>query len=476
MRRTNIQICLGIMLISLLVTGCVGTSEISKTKFKPIPENYSGTKDSTNAASENWKNYFYDPVLIGLIDTALNNNLDVLMAAQKIEVARANVRYTKGLTYPNVSAYGTLGQQRFGDYTMNAAGNRGTTIYNNQPVPQDLRDFTIGLESSWEVDFWGKLKNTRKGAVAQYLSSVEGKNWTVTNMVSEIASNYYELLALDNELDIIQESIQLQDSALRVVNIQKQVGVVNELAVKQFEAQVLSSKKMEIDVRQKISETENRLNFILGRYPQSIARNKSVFAHLVPPRIKVGIPTDLLVNRPDVKQAEYDLQNTKANVDIAKAAFYPTLTISGSISKDAFRTSLLFKPKSFAYNVLGNLVAPIINRSALKAQFKTATANQIEALYNYQKTILNSYMEVYNEMVNLKSVEQALDLKSREVNALNLAVSSSNQLFKTGRANYLEVLTVQANVLQSKIELVETMKDQYTSVVSIYKALGGGWK
>jgi NodT family efflux transporter outer membrane factor (OMF) lipoprotein len=463
-------------MISLLNTGCVGVSEISKTKLRPMPESFSGTKDSANVATVNWKNYFSDPVLTGLIDTALNTNLDLLMAAQKIEISRANVRFSKGLAFPSISAFGTAGQQKFGNYTMNAAGNKGTAIYNDQSIPENLRDFSFGLESSWEVDFWSKLKNTRKAAVAQYLSSVEGKNWTVTNLVSEIASDYYELLALDNELDIIKDAIQLQDSALHVVSVQRQVGVVNELAVKQFEAQVLNSKKLEIDVRQKISEAENNLNFILGRYPQPIIRDKSAFAHSVPAQVKVGIPSDLLKNRPDVKQAEYDLLSSKANVKIAKAAFYPTFTISGAISQDAFKTSLLFSPRSFAYNALGNLIAPVVNRSAIKAQFKTATAAQIEALYNYQKCILNSYMEVYNNMVNLKSTEQALELKSKEVNTLNLAVNSSNQLFKTGRANYLEVLTVQANVLQSKIELVETMKDQYTSVVSIYKALGGGWK
>ena len=184
---------------------------------------------------------------------------------------------------------------------------------------KNLQNFNLGFESSWEVDFWGKLKNTRKAAVAQYLSSVEGKNWTVTNLVAEVASGYYELLALDNELDIISESVQLQDSALHVVNIQRQVGVVNELAVKQFEAQVLNSKKMEIDIRQKISQTENTLNFILGRYPQPIQRTKSAFLHLVPPQVKIGIPANLLENRPDVKQAEYDLLTSKANVNDCKS-------------------------------------------------------------------------------------------------------------------------------------------------------------
>ncbi len=476
MKQRIINIGFGALVVGLLVSSCAETSVLETAKLKKMPETFQGASDTANVARMNWKNYFSDPDLVNLIDTALNNNLDVLAAAQRIEAARANVKYAKGLALPAVSAYGSVGQQKFGDYTMDAAGNRGTTIYNNQSVPKNLQDFTIGLQSSWEVDFWGKLKNTRKASVAQYLSSIEGKNWTITNLVSEVATAYYQLLALDNELDIVKESVQLQDSALRVVNIQKQVGAVNELAVKQFEAQVLSSKKMEIDIKQQISETENKLNFILGRYPQPIIRNKAVFSHAIPSLIKVGIPSDLLVNRPDVKQAEYDLLSAQANLKVAKSAFYPSFVITGSIGKDAYRTSLLFKPESFAYNVLGNLVAPVINRSAIKAQFRTAKANQIEAIYNYQKSILNGYVEVYNEMINLKSVEQALDLKSKEVEALNQAVNSSNQLFKTGRANYYEVLNVQSNALQSKIELVETIKNQYSSVVSIYKALGGGWK
>lgn len=476
MRRQIIQIGLGALMLGLLATGCAETSVLETARLKKIPETFQGEKDTANVARINWRNYFTDPALVSLIDTALNSNLNVLSALQKIEIARANMKLSKGLALPTVSAYSSAGQQKFGNYTMDAAGNRGTTIYNNQSVPKNLQDFTVGLQSSWEVDFWGKLKNTRKASVAQYLSTVEGKNWTVTNLVAEIASNYYQLLALDNELDIVNESVHLQDSALHVVNIQKQVGAVNELAVKQFEAQVLSSKKMEIDIKQQISETENRLNFILGRYPQPIIRNKSAFSQSLPYQIKVGLPADLLVNRPDVKQAEYDLLSAKANVKVAKAAFYPSLIITGSTGKDAYKTSLLFKPESFAYNVLGSLVAPVINRSAIKAQFRTAKANQVDAIYNYQKSILNGYVEVYNEMVNLNSVQQALILKSKEVNALNQAVNSSNQLFKTGRANYYEVLNVQSNALQSKIELVETIKNQYSSVVSIYKALGGGWK
>ena len=476
MKKTIIQIGFGALIIALLSSGCAETSVLETAKLKKMPETFQGEKDTANVARMNWKNYFSDPALVSLIDTALANNMDVLSAAQKIEIAQANVKMAKGLVLPTVSAFAAAGEQKFGDYTMDAAGNRGTTIYKDQSVPKNLQDFSLGLQSSWEVDFWGKLRNTKKAAVAQYLSTVSGKNWTVTNLVAEIASDYYQLLALDNELEIVTEAVQLQDSALRVVNIQKQVGAVNELAVKQFEAQVLSSKKMEIDIKQQISETENRLNFMLGRYPQPIVRNKSGFSESMPYKIKVGVPTDMLANRPDVKQAEYDLMSAKANLKIAKAAFYPSFIITATANKNAFKTSLLFKPESFAYNILGNLVAPVINRSAIKAQFRTAKASQVEAIYNYQKSILNGYVEVYNAMVNLKSIKQALDLKSKEVDALNQAVSSSNQLFKTGRANYLEVLTVQANVLQSKIELVETIKNQYSSVISIYRALGGGWK
>jgi outer membrane protein TolC len=269
----------------------------------------------------------------------------------------------------------------------------------------------------------------------------------------------------------------LQQDALEIIKIQKDAGVVNELAVKLFEAEVLNSQGLEFETLQNITENENKLNFLLGRFPQPIVRKKANFTIPIPTQIKVGIPSQLLKNRPDIKQAEYDLLATKFDVRAAKAAFYPSFNITGSLGFQAFNTAFLFtSPQSLAYNLLGSLTAPLLNRSAIKNQFKNAKANQIEAMYSYQKTILNSYVEVSNEISNIKNLERIHDFKTKEVEALIQSIEISNELFKSGRATYFEVLMIQSHSLQSKLELVNTKKRQYNATVNIYKALGGGWR
>ncbi len=340
-----------------------------------------------------------------------------------------------------------------------------------------LPDYYLGLQTTWEVDIWGKLRNKKKAAFSRYLSTSEGKNLVLTNLIAEVANAYYQLLALDNELDIVRETIQLQSDAFELVSIQKEATAANELAVKQLESQVLNSKALEYEILLKINEFENKMNFLLNRYPQTVKRNKSEFTKQLPFKIEVGIPADLLKNRPDIRRAEYELIGAKADLKSARAAFYPTLNIMGGPGFQAFKTGYLFmNPASMAYTVLGTLAAPLINRSSIKAVFKTANANQQEALFNYQKSILNGYIEVYNEIVTIKNLEKIHQLKSNEVAVLSEAIDASAVLFKTGRANYVEVLMTQKGALQSKIELVNIKQRQFNALVNIYKALGGGWR
>jgi len=473
-----IRLCAVLFLLSigLVLTNCKSTKETPQ-KALAVPDSYSSQKDSANTASINWKQFFSDTALERLIDTALVKNQDLLIALQRIEMARANVRMQKGAMLPTVNGAPTFGQSKYGLYTMDGAGNITTDITPGQIVPIHLPDYFLGLQTSWEVDIRGKLKNKKKAALAQYLASVEGRNWAITSLITEITTAYYELLALDNELDIVRETIVLQENALKVVTTQKSAGAANELAVEQFEAQMLNSKKLEIEILQLITETENRINFLGGSFPKSLNRNKSLFANGVPAQVKLGVPSDLLKNRPDIRQAEYELTASKANVKAARAAFYPSLNITGSLGFQAFNTAYLFTtPESGVYKLFGNLVAPLINRSAIKAEFNSAKASQLEALYSYQKTIINGYVEVYNEMVRVKNLELMFDLKSREVNVLTKSISTSSLLFQTGRANYLELLLTQRNALQSRLELVNVKKRQYNTVINLYKALGGGWR
>lgn len=475
MSRT--KIISGCIALALFALGCKTVATPSMGEIKPLPESYVASKDTLNTASIKWNVFYKDPNLKQLIEITLANNYDLLAAMQKIEIARNTIRLNKGAQLPSLSVGIGAAQRKFGSYTMDGAGNATTNIRPGQTVPEHLPDYLAGFNASWEVDVWGKLRNKKKAAVARYSGSIEGKNAIQTALIAEVASTYFELLALDNELDIIRETIILQQAALEIIKIKKEAAVLNELSVKQFEGQVLNSKAFEFEILQKITITENKLHFLSGQFPKTILRDKTKFNTVDTNPISLGIPSQLLKNRPDIRKAELELVASKCDVKSAKAAFYPSFTITGSVGYQAFETALLFQsPESLAYTILGGLSAPLLNRSAIKAQFNTAKANQTEALLNYQKTILNGYIEVANELSNLNNLKQLYELKNKEVSCYTLSTAIANDLFKFGRATYLEVLMTQRTALESKIELITTKKLQHQAAINLYKALGGGWQ
>ncbi len=464
------------LLICIVYSSCKLPAIVQSIDAKPIPVTYTGNTDTTNSADLKWKEFFSDNNLSALIDTALKNNLDVLMTWQDIQLAQNDVLFRKSFLLPSVSGAVGMGVEKVGHYTSQGAGDASADITPGKRVPDVLRDYFVGFRTSWEADVWGKFHNAKKAAFARYLSSVEGKNFVLTNLVSEIANSYYELLALDTQLDIIRETIQLQQNALEIVKVMKQASVVTELAVKQFEAQVYNSQSLEYDILQQITENENKINFLAGRYPQPVMRNKSTFLEKLPIQLNTGIPSQLLKNRTDIKQAELELFATKCDVKVAQAEFYPSLGITGLLGFQAFKQSYLFTtPESLAFSLLGDLTAPLINRNAIKAEFSKAKTYQLQAMYNYQKAILNGYVEVSNEMSNIKNLQQLYALKSKEVETRSASIDISNELFKSAKANYLEVLMAQKEALASKLELVDVKKRQFNSMTNMYKSLGGGW-
>jgi NodT family efflux transporter outer membrane factor (OMF) lipoprotein len=474
----NKSIYLGLLVF--LFACCAAPKSNPETSLKTLPKMYVNSSDSGNVATINWKNYFADSTLVDLIDTALNNNLDVLIAYQKINASRAQVKYAKGLSAPKVNGVAVAGGEKFGEYTMTGVGNFDTNLSQNigpdKQVPNKVvPEYFIGLQSSWEIDVWGKLKNKRKAATATYLASVEGKNWVITNLITEVATTYYELLALNSEIKIIDETIELQKNQLDIVQVQKEAGRANELAVNQFQAQLLQSKILKLELSLEIVQSENQLNYLLGRYPQSIAIDTVSFNAALPTQIDVGIPSQLLSNRPDIKKAELELKASKANVRSAKAAFYPSFSITAALGLNSFNPTYIFSPTSIAYNAFGGLITPLINQSAIKANFRTAKAEQLEAMYNYQKNVLNGYVEVYNQMVYINNLSQIYDLKDQEVKILTTSIETASELFLTGRATYLEVIVTRSATLQSKLQLIEIKKKQLNAIVNIYRALGGGW-
>ena len=462
----------------LTISSCKTLNTNLSIRENKIPTSFNTSTDTTTVANINWRKYFADTALIKLIDTALVNNFDLQIALQRMEIARSGVRFSTGELFPKVDANISAGSTKYPKYTQEAAGNI-TTPYPDNPnkvVPNPYNDFLIGLTTTWEIDIWGKLRNQRKASISNYLASIEGKNFVVSNLVADIANAYYELIALDNELEILQQTIQKQQEALDVVKFQKETGKTNELAVQQFQAQLLNSKALEKETLQQITETENKINFLLGRYPQPIQRNKEILFDEIPQQIASGIPSQLLSHRPDIRESEFQVAASKYDLKAAKASFFPNINLSASLGFQAFNPQFLFSaPASIGYSSLGGLIAPLINMNALKAQFNTAKANQLTAMYNYQKTILNGYVEVVNELSNIQRLQEINTLKKEQSEVLIASVETSTELYKTAKANYLEVLIAQQNSLQTKLELINTNKRQRIATVSIYKALGGGW-
>lgn len=466
-----------VLALCLAVIGCKAPQTIAETPSKPVPESFGTSKDTTNMSTVKWNVFFKDPNLVELIDTALKNNQELNITLQEIEIAKNDVRVKKGLLLPTVGLRAGAGLEKVGRYTSQGAGDASTEIKPGVETPDPLPDYTIGAYANWEVDIWKKLRNSKKAAVNRYLATVEGKNFVITNLIAEVADSYYELLALDSQLDIVKQTIELQSNALEIVKIQKQAARATELAVQKFQAEVLTSKSLEFEILQKIKETENKINFLLARYPQEIKRDKTNFTDLVPATVNSGIPSQLLSNRPDIKQAEFELVAAKLDVKVARAEFYPSLDISAAFGVRAFKPAYLFTfPESLLYSVAGDLAAPLINRNAIKAEFKSANARQLQALYNYDRTVLNAYLEVSTQLSKIENLQKGYDLKSQQVDALNRSIDISNDLFKSARVDYFEVLMTQRDALESKLELIETKKEQLNAVVHVYKDLGGGWK
>jgi len=463
-----------ILAIALGFFACKAPQLPTAASLRPMPETFAAA-DTSNVADVVWRDFFGDPSLNALIEEALQNNPDVQIAAARIRMANAELTATRGALRPFASGVVAPSLRKFGYYTMDGAGNATTDIEPGRLIPEHLPDVFVGLQSSWEMDVFRKLRNQKKAAMLRFLASQEGRNLVQTNLVAEIALGYFDLLTLDNQLVVLQEAIQLQQQALDIVRIQKEAGKANELAVKQFEAQVLNSQAQISETQQAVVETENLLNFLLGRFAQPIARYAS-FLEKALPKTSAGFPPQLLKNRPDIRQAELELAAAQADVAAARAAFLPTISLTGSLGMQAFNPALLIDPQSLAYGLFGGLMQPLFNKTAIEANYQNATAGQRELFFNYQKAALTGTVEVSNELARLENLQTMFDLKTREAATLAQAIEISNDLFRLGRADYLELLTAQQNLLTARLELLNIKNGQFVAAVNLYKALGGGWK
>lgn len=426
---------------------------------------------TASAAQQRWNEFFVSPELKGLIEIALKNNRELNIQMQEIIIAQNEVSARKGEYLPKVSAGAGAGIEKVGRDTSQGRSDDALG------VPEHLGDFKFGLRGTWELDVWKKLRNAAKAAGVRYLATVEARNFMVTQIVAEIARSYYELIALDNEMEILKRNIAVQTDALEVVKLEKQAARVTELAVQRFEAEVLKNRSKLFDVEQERVRTENRINFLVGRFPQTVERNPTEFNAPLPKDLGSGLPSQLLENRPDVRQAELELEAAKLDVKVAKAAFYPSLSLDAEVGYRSFNAAhLVTTPESLIYNVAGNLSAPLLNRAAITADYRTANAKQLQAVYNYERTILQAFTDVANQAALISNLGKSYELQHQQVDTLARSVEISSLLFQQARADYMEVLLTRRDSLEAQLELVETRQRQLGAVVGIYQALGGGWR
>ncbi|MCH7401179.1 TolC family protein [Belliella kenyensis] len=476
----KLKLTIGIMFLQinlLAFSGCQSLDLPSKTVNNETPANYGVTNEPSTSDIPNpinWESYFDDPNLSLLIHEALSNNQELNMVLQDIIIDQNEIRARKGEYLPSVSFHAGAGFDKAARYTPQGAVEHHLEVRPGVHFPEPVPDFMFGAYASWEVDVWKKLRNAKKAALTRYLATVEGKNFLITNIVAEIAESYYELIALDNMLEIINSNVQIQSNVFQVIQQQKEAAKVTQLAVNRFEAQVLNTMNLQFEVRQKIVETENKINFLVGRFPQPIERNSSKFLTYDTAEIESGLPSDLLEHRPDIRQANLQLAASKLDVKVAKANFYPSFGIQSGIGFQAFNPSFLINPASLLYGLAGDLMAPLVNRNAIKAVYYNANAKQIQAIYDYERTILQAYVDVVNQLNKVENYNKSFDIKSKEVALLNKSTAISNNLFNAARADYMEVLLTQREALEANMELLEIKLHQLHAKVSLYRALGGG--
>lgn len=416
-------------------------------------------------ADVSWQEFFSDATLKTYIAKGIENNLDIRTALQNIAVTEAYMKQGKAGYLPTLSAGPGY------TYTKTSANTQFGRIVGSQSLSQ----YDITGNFSWEADIWGKIRSGYRGAAANYLQTVEAHKVVQTNIVSTIASTYYQLIALDEQRRTIVETIGYREQSLETMKALMTAGNVTKVAVNQSEAQLYNAKALLVDVDSNIKLNENILSILLGESPQSFTRG-SINDQKIDTELAVGVPAQLLENRPDVKAAEFGLMNAFENVNVANASFYPSLTLTASGGVQGIDIDKLLDAQSLFANVIARLAQPILNKRAIKTQKEVALANQEKALVLYKQAILTGSKEVSDALATFQAAEEKIPLKQKEAELYEQSIEYSEELLNYGLANYLEVITARESALNSRLNLTSAKLAKLNSMVSIYRAVGGGWK
>ncbi|AZB00875.1 TolC family protein [Chryseobacterium joostei] len=453
---------------SVLVSCAVGKS-YTRTDLQ-VPETY---RESVQVTGDTmvlpWKTFFKDPKLIGLIDKALTRNNEVNVALKNIEQLNLVYKQAKLSLMPTLDFTAGANRSWASTNTLNGSLNEqfvGTKY---------MDDFSAALRLSWEIDIWGKAKMQKESAAAEYFAQKENLNAVKSRIIVQVAQAYYSLISLDEQLKIAEQNIELSNNTLKMMDLQFKAGQINSLAVQQSEAQKKTAELLIPLAKQNISVQENALSILCGEYPAKIEREGNLKMMIPENKLLQGLPAQLLSRRPDLKVAEFNVISLNAKTGLAKAAMYPSISLSPQIGVNSNKFSSWFDiPGSITKAVAANLAAPIFQKKELKTAYETALIEQEKAAINFKQSVMTAVGEVSDAMAKSQGSSERLQLLEQRTAILDKGINDALKLYKSGMATYLEVITAQNNKLQNDLEAINVTLERLNAEVDLYRALGGG--
>lgn len=465
MKKHKLLKFVGIGFILLSLQSCFVAKDYTRPEI--VEEEFYRTdmlpQDTTSIADIPWREIFTDQVLISHIEEALEENIDIRVALQQIEAARAYVKQGNAGYFPSLNANATALHQELSQNSQPGI-SRGS-----------FNQFELSASLSWEADIWGKIRSTDRAFTAGYLQSLAAHKAVRTELIASLATLYYQLLALDQQIAITQETIETRENSLETINALKKAGMVTAVAVLQSQAQVYRAQALLVDLTTSVHLLENTFSILLGEAPHHIERT-SLAEQEIDMELEIGVPALLLSNRPDVIAAEYNLVNAFELTNVARSSFYPSLRLTATGGLQSVEFEELFNVNSLFASLIGSLAQPIFNQRQIRTQYEVAQAEQEIAYLNFKRTFLIATREVSDALYSYEAAGDKIELKLKEYQAYEQAIEFSQELLNNGLANYLEVLSARENALNASLEVVNAKFNKLSATVELYEALGGGWE
>ncbi len=442
-----------------------------------------GPPNSENSAQLGIEEFYNDPKLTCLIQQALVGNRELKVLNEDVQIAGNEVLARSGAYLPFVSVAAGAGLNRYSAFTLEGAGLKDDPFRPGKFFPNPMGNFLGGVNLVWQLDIYRQLRNARDAAAQRYIVASERRNFFVTRLVAEIAENYYRLMAFDQRIVNLNQIIELSLRNLDIAKARMFFARGTELGCKvscwfQAEVQVEPERKLLI-VNQDIVVAENRTStsssiaMSPGRPVERRCRLRGFFDLTIHP-LYVGVPSQLLQNRPDIREAERELAAAGLDVQVARVNFFPQLVINAGVGLQAFSLRYMFEPQAVIGDIAGGLVGPLVNKRAIRAAYLAANARQLQTIYNYQRVILNAFTEVINRVSMVEKYSQSIEIKKQQLTALEESVKVAGNLFQNARTEYLDVLLALQALFEARVVLIQTKVEQLSAIVNTYQALGGG--